>query len=326
MPADLLEKIPEFSADTHLATRVSGGEILQTIAEQVPMFFSGSADLYGSTKNYIKSSGDFGPADWTGRNLWYGIREHAMGALCNGVAYDGIFRASGATFAVFADYVRPSIRLAALAKLPVLYYFTHDSVGVGEDGPTHQPVETCSGLRVIPGLDVLRPADAEEAAGALVAAIQKIDGPSVVLLTRQNVPNINTASAAARREGAFRGGYILRKETGSLDAIILASGSEVQHAIVAAEELGDNVRVVSMPCMERFDRQSAAYREEVLPAACRKRVSIEAGVTGLWWKYVGEQGIPLGIDRFGISAPGDTVMTELGMTSEAVVDAVRGLS
>jgi transketolase len=326
VPEDLLERIPEFPADTNLATRVSGGEILQTIAEQVPMFFSGSADLYGSTKNYIKSSGDFGPADWTGRNLWYGIREHAMGALCNGAAYDGIFRASGATFAVFADYVRPSIRLAALSKLPVLYYFTHDSVGVGEDGPTHQPVETCSGLRVIPGLDVLRPADAEEAAGALVAAVQKIDGPSVVLLTRQNVPNINTASAAARREGAFRGGYILRKETGSLDAIILASGSEVQHAIAAAEELGDNVRVVSMPCMERFDRQSAAYREEVLPAACRKRVSFEAGVTGLWWKYVGEQGIPLGIDRFGISAPGDTVMAELGMTSEAVVNAVQSLS
>ncbi|MEZ5324216.1 MAG: transketolase [Verrucomicrobiales bacterium] len=325
VPEDLLEQVPVFPEDANLATRVSGGEVLQTIAEQVPMFFSGSADLYGSTKNYIKSSGDFGPADWTGRNLWFGIREHAMGALCNGAAYDGIFRASGATFAVFADYLRPSIRLAALSKLPVLYYFTHDSVGVGEDGPTHQPVETCSGLRVIPGLDVLRPADAEETAGALVAAIQKTDGPSVVLLTRQNVPNINTAPAAARREGVIRGGYILRKETGTLDTILIASGSEVQHAIAAAEELGDHVRVVSMPCMERFDRQSAAYREEVLPSACKKRVSIEAGVSGLWWKYVGEQGIPLGIDRFGISAPGDTVMAELGMTSEAVVRAVRSL-
>ena len=325
VPEDLLEQVPVFPEDANLATRVSGGEVLQTIAEQVPMFFSGSADLYGSTKNYIKSSGDFGPADWTGRNLWFGIREHAMGALCNGAAYDGIFRASGATFAVFADYLRPSIRLAALSKLPVLYYFTHDSVGVGEDGPTHQPVETCSGLRVIPGLDVLRPADAEETAGALVAAIQKTDGPSVVLLTRQNVPNINTAPAAARREGVIRGGYILRKETGTLDTILIATGSEVQHAIAAAEELGDHVRVVSMPCMERFDRQSAAYREEVLPSACKKRVSIEAGVSGLWWKYVGEQGIPLGIDRFGISAPGDIVMAELGMTSEAVVRAVRSL-
>lgn len=325
VPEDLLEKIPEFPEDTKMATRASGGEILQTIADNVPMFFSGSADLYGSTKNYIKSSGDFGPNDWTGRNIWFGIREHAMGALCNGAAYDGIFRASGATFAVFADYLRPSIRLAALAKLPVIYYFTHDSVGVGEDGPTHQPVETCSGLRVIPGLDVLRPADAEETAGALAAAVQKTDGPSLVLLTRQNVPNINTSSAAERREGVLRGGYILRKETGSLDAIIIATGSEVQHAIAAAEELGNNVRVVSMPCMERFDRQSASYREEVLPPACKKRVSIEAGVTGLWWKYVGEGGIPLGIDRFGISAPGDTVMAELGMTSAAVADAVRSL-
>ncbi|MGK0184541.1 MAG: transketolase [Verrucomicrobiales bacterium] len=326
VPEDLLEKIPEFPADTNMATRASGGEILQTIADNVPLLFSGSADLYGSTKNYIKSSGDFGPNDWTGRNVWFGIREHAMGALCNGAAYDGIFRASGATFAVFADYVRPSIRLAALAKLPVLYYFTHDSVGVGEDGPTHQPVETCSGLRVIPGLDVLRPADAEETAAALASAVQRIDGPSVILLTRQNVPNINTASAADRREGTLRGGYILRKETGTLDTILLASGSEVQHAIAAAEELGDNVRVVSMPCMERFDRQSASYREKVLPPACKKRVSIEAGVSGLWWKYVGENGIPLGIDRFGISAPGDTVMAELGMTASAVVDAARSLS
>lgn len=325
VPGNLLEQVPEFPAGTHAATRASGGEILQTIAGQVPMFFSGSADLYGSTKNYIKSSGDFGPADWNGRNLWFGIREHAMGAICNGAAYDGMFRASCATFAVFADYVRPSIRLAALAKLPVLYYFTHDSVGVGEDGPTHQPVETCSGLRVIPGLDVLRPADAEETAGSLVAAMQRVDGPSVVLLTRQNVPSLETATAAERREGAIRGAYILRRESGSLDVIIIATGSEVQHAIAAAEQLGDNVRVVSMPCMERFDRQPASYREEVLPASCRKRVSIEAGVSGLWWKYVGDQGLPLGIDRFGISAPGDTVMAELGMTAQAIVDAARSL-
>jgi transketolase len=326
VPDNLLEEVPEFDPEAKLATRAAGGEVLQTIAEHVPLFFSGSADLYGSTKNYIKSSGDFGPGDWTGRNIWFGIREHAMGALCNGAAYDGIFRASGATFAVFTDYLRPSIRLAALSKLPVLYYFTHDSVGVGEDGPTHQPVETVSSLRVMPGIDVIRPADPEETAGALVAALQRIDGPTAVFLTRQSVPNNSSVPAMTRREGVLRGGYILRRETGDLDLIIIATGSEVQHALAAADEIGGSVRVVSMPCMERFDRQDEDYRAEVLPQSCRKRIAIEAGVSGLWWKYVGENGRILGIDRFGISAPGNTVMAELGMTPQAIVDAAASLS
>lgn len=326
LPDDLLEHIPAFAEDAKLATRAAGGEVLQPLADALPLLIGGSADLYGSTKNYLKGAGDFGKDDYSGRNLWFGIREHAMGAILNGLAYDGIFRASGATFAVFADYLRPSIRLAALAKLPVLYVFTHDSIGVGEDGPTHQPVETCSGLRVIPGLDVIRPADPEETAGAFVAGLEKTCGPTMLLLTRQGVPMLNVASVAARREGVVRGGYVLVKETGPLETILLASGSEVQHAVAAAEKLGPGTRVVSMPCMERFDRQEADYRDEVLPPACRKRVAMEAGVSGLWWKYVGDQGQVLGIDRFGISAPGGTAMQQLGMTPEALIDAVRSLA
>lgn len=325
VPTDLLERIPEFAEDYSDATRGAGGAVIQAVAEAVPMFFSGSADLYGSTKNYIKSSGDFGRNDYSGRNVWFGIREHAMGAILNGAAYDGIFRPSGATFAVFADYLRPSIRLAALAHLPVVYIFTHDSVGVGEDGPTHQPVETCSGLRVIPGLDVIRPADAEETAGAFAAAMQRTDGPTMLLLTRQKVPLLNEVAVSKRREGVYRGGYIAVKETGKLAVILLATGSELQHAIAAAKEIGAGARVVSLPCFERFDRQSRDYCEEVLPPACRKRVALEAGVSGLWHKYVGPEGRILAIDRFGLSAPGGTAMKELGMTPEAMVGAVKAL-
>lgn len=326
IPSDLLDQIPEFSSDYSNATRAAGGDVIQAVAKALPSLVTGSADLYGSTKNYIKEAGDFGPQNYAGRNIWYGIREHAMGAISNGIAYDGLFRASCATFAVFADYLRPSIRLAALAKLPVTYILTHDSVGVGEDGPTHQPVETVSGLRVIPGLDVFRPADPEETAGAWAASMQRIDGPSALFLTRQTVPTYNEASVSTRREGAALGGYVLKKETGALDTILLASGSEVEHCMKAAEQLGDGVRVVSMPCMERFDRQSDEYRASVLPSSCTRRVAIEAGVSPLWVKYTGFEGEVLGIDRFGISAPGDIVMAELGMTADHVVKAAQSLA
>jgi transketolase len=205
----------------------------------------------------------------------------------------------------------------------VTYIFTHDSVGVGEDGPTHQPVETVSGLRVIPNLDVIRPGDAEETAGAWAAAMLRTDGPTALVLSRQGVPAIPGLSAKERREGVIRGGYVIRKEQGELTTILMATGSEVQHALQAAETLGDGVRVVSMPCCERFDRQSKDYRESVLPPSCTKRIAIEAGVTGLWWKYVGSEGEVIGIDRFGISAPGGTVMKELGITAESVVAAAK---
>ena len=325
VPENLSELISNFDEDAKLATRAAGGEVLQPIAEAMPMLVSGSADLYGSTKNYIKSASDFEPQNSTseGRNIWFGIREHGMGSIMNGIAYDGIFRASGATFAVFADYLRPSIRLAALAHLPTTYIFTHDSIGVGEDGPTHQPVETVSGLRVIPGLDVIRPADPEETAGAFVGAMQRQDGPTALMLTRQGLPNLNHISPEERRSGTLKGGYIVKKETDQLHTILLASGSEVQHAVVAADQLGAGVRVVSIPCFERFDRQSKEYQEEVIPSSCQKRIAIEAGVSGLWWKYVGDKGQVIGIDRFGISAPGDTVMKELSMTPEAIVEAAK---
>lgn len=325
IPADLTDAIPEFGPDYDDATRSAGGEVIQHVAKLVPQFITGSADLFGSTKNHLNGEGEYSPATPAGRNIWFGIREHAMGAILNGFAYDGMFRASGATFAVFADYLRPSIRLAALSHLPAMYIFTHDSVGVGEDGPTHQPVETCSGLRVIPGLDVIRPADPEETAGAFIGALWRTDGPTALLLTRQKVPAIPNLSARQRREGTLRGGYVVRQESAPLTTILIGTGSELQHALKAADALGAGTRVVSMPCLERFDRQAAAYRESVLPAACTRRVAVEAGVGGLWWKYVGTRGAVVAIDRFGKSAPGDQVMEDLGMTAANVVEAARAL-
>jgi transketolase len=323
VPTDLSAQIPAFAADYKDATRSAGANVINAVAKAMPSFITGSADLFGSTKNYLKDGGDYSAQNPLGRNIWFGIREHAMGAICNGIAYDGIFRASGATFLVFADYLRPSIRLAALAHLPVTYIFTHDSVGVGEDGPTHQPVETVSGLRVIPGLDVIRTGDAEETAGAFVAAMHRTDGPTALILTRQAIPLMNQLSVEERRDGVIRGAYIAKKETAALEMILLASGSELQHAMAAADELGAGVRVVSVPCFERFDRQSPDYIESVLPSGCTKRIAIEAGVSGLWWKYVGLQGKVIGIDRFGISAPGNTVMKELGMTKDSVIAAAK---
>ena len=317
----LLKAVPEYPLEGKSATRNCGGEILNHVAKALPNLVTGSADLFGSTKNYIKDGGDLSRENYSGRNIWFGIREHAMGAICNGIAHDGLFLASGATFLVFADYCRPSIRLAALSRLPVTYIFTHDSVGVGEDGPTHQPVETVSGLRVIPNLDVIRPADVEETAAAFAGAFSRADGPTLLALSRQDLPILGFASAAVRREGTLRGGYVLVRETAPLTAIVIATGSEVQWAVEGARGK-PGVRVVSLPCFERFERQEAAYREEVLPAACTKRIAIEAGVSDLWWKYVGTAGKIIGIDRFGISAPGNTVFKELGITAEAVAKAL----
>ena len=323
--AELSAKIPAFASDSKIATRKAGSDVLQPIAAAMPLAVSGSADLYGSTLNYIAGAKDFTAASFDGRNIRYGIREHAMAAIMNGIAYDGIFHASGATFLVFADYARPSIRIAALSKLPVVYIFTHDSVGVGEDGPTHQPVETVSGLRVIPNLNVIRPADPEETAGAFAAAFSRRNGPTLLALTRQAVPLLSGISVEDRRNGAMKGGYIAQKETGSLHTILMASGSELQHAIAAAKQIGEGVRVVSMPSMDLFEQQTAEYRESVLPSSVRRRVAIEAGVRDLWFRYVGLDGAVIGIDRFGISAPGNVVMEKLGITAQSVVDAAKSL-
>jgi transketolase len=322
---DLLSKIPEFPKDAKLATRKAGSEALQPVAKAMPFLISGSADLHGSTLNYIKDGGDFTRETPAGRNIHFGIREHGMCAIMNGISYHGIFRASGATFLVFTDYCRPAIRLAALSKLPNIYIFTHDSIGVGEDGPTHEPVETVSSVRVMPQIDVIRPADPEETAGAFVAAAQRIDGPTLLALTRQVVPILNEIDVKLRREGVARGGYIAQKEKGKLDLIIMSCGSELQHALAAAKELGDGVRVVSMPCFERFNRETEKYREEVLPKSCRKRVAIEAGVTEIWYQYVGLDGKVIGLHQFGLSAPGAEVMKERGIDAKHVVEAAKSL-
>ena len=327
VPADLMDQVQVFAEDAKVATRAAGSQVINDLAKAMPLLISGSADLHGSTKNYIKEVGDFTADNHAGRNMLFGIREHAMGAIVNGIGYYGIFRPSGATFAVFADYMRPSVRISALTNLPIFHIWTHDSVAVGEDGPTHQPVETVSGLRVIPNLDVIRPADPEETAGAFVAALERTNGPTGLILTRQNVPNLNEISVSDRREGVLKGGYIARKETEELELIILASGSELSVALEAATQLGNSVRVVSMPCMERFDRQDSEYRDAVLPKGFRHRMAVEAGVSDLWRKYVGLEGVVVGIDRFGLSAPGDTVLSELGISVENVVKqaALAGL-
>lgn len=327
--AALFAAIPPVPKDSKIATRKAGQDVLQPLAAVNPLLVGGSADLYGSTLNYIGDlkarDDDFSPARRTGRNIQFGIREHAMCSIMNGIAAHGIFRPSGATFLVFADYCRPPIRLAALSHLPVLYIFTHDSVGVGEDGPTHQPVETVPGLRVIPNLDVIRPADPEETAGAFVAALERTEGPTLLALTRQAVPLLDEVPVQTRREGVLKGGYILKRETAPLELILLSAGSEVQHALAAAKQLGEGTRVVSMPSFSRFERQPAAYKDEVLPRSCRRRVAIEAAVSSTWAPYVGLDGATIGIDRFGLSAPGNAVMTELGMTAEHVVQVARSL-
>lgn len=314
--AELSSKVPAFEADKAMATRAAGEKILNALAHAVPNLVSGSADLHGSTKNYLKDMGDFSRENPAGRNILYGIREHAMGAIMNGFGYHGLFRSSGATFLTFSDYMRPSVRLAALVGLPVFYIWTHDSVGVGEDGPTHQPVETVSALRAIPNLDVIRPADSEEAAAAFCAALAREDGPTALILTRQNVPALDAIPLEVRREGVIKGGYIAKREGANLERILIATGSELQHALAAADKLGDGTRVVSLPCWERFERQSAEYRESVLPSACARRVAIEAGVSHGWHRYVGLAGKTVSIDSFGLSAPGDQVMKHFGIDAD----------
>lgn len=319
---DLLKVIPAYPTSApEIATRKAGADALQHVAAAMPLVVSGSADLHGSTFNYIKDGGDFDARNHSGRNIRFGIREHGMAGIMNGIAYDGIFHASGATFLVFSDYCRPSIRIAALSHLPVIYIFTHDSVGVGEDGPTHQPVETLAALRAIPNLDVIRPGDPAETAGAFAAAFGRKDGPTLLALSRQALPTLREIPEEEARQGVMHGGYIARKEAEDLKLILLSTGSELHLAMQAAEKLGPSVRVVSLPCFERFDRQDATYRESVLPAKCVNRISIEAAVTQPWFRYVGLDGHAVGIDRFGLSAPAGTVMKTLGITVDALVQA-----
>jgi transketolase len=324
-PEEMFKAIPDMAAGAE-ATRVSGAKVIQDIARLVPNYISGSADLHGSTRNYINEGGNFGSGldkTYAGKNLYFGIREHAMGSIMNGFAYHGLWKVSGSTFLVFVDYFRATVRVAALSELnAVSYILTHDSIGVGEDGPTHQPVETVSGLRVIPNLDVYRPADAEETVAAMVHSVTRKDGPTALIFSRQNIVQNSAMDYMERRTGAMKGAYVAKKESGPLELIIMATGSEVPHALDAAADM-PGARVVSMPCMEVFDRQSDDYRESVLPSSCTKRIAMEAGVSGLWYKYASKV---VGVDRFGFSAPGDIVMKELGMTADNLKAQIASMS
>ena len=295
---ELLKLVPEFPADDKSATRASGGKIMNALAKALPYMVTGAADLFGSTKNKLDGAGDFSPSDRGGRNIWFGIREHAMGAISNGIAYCGIFEPSCATFLTFAGYMLGSIRVSALSRLQMQYIFTHDSIGVGMDGPTHQPVEMVSILRCIPRLDVIRPADSEECAAAWAAALARTDGPTALILSRQNLPLLAKVPAQTKRLGTLRGAYIAKKEIGKLEKIVIATGSEVQWAMKAGE-IEATTRVVSMPSMEIFERQSAEYKEEVLPSSCQNRIAIEAGVSLPWYKYAKKV---VATDDFGFSA------------------------
>ncbi|KAI8610266.1 transketolase [Chytriomyces sp. MP71] len=318
-----LAQVPAFPEATEIATRKASESVLQEAAKYDPLLVSGSADLHGSTLNYIKGAGDFSKVDRAGRNFYFGIREFGMGCIVNGIAYHGIFRPSGATFFTFSDFLRPAFRLGALAHLPYFHIFTHDSVGVGEDGPTHQPVETLAAVRAIPNLDVVRPADPEETVGAYAAALENNGGPTLLVLSRQNVPNLNSIPVQTRREGVLKGGYIAVKETAELKVILISAGAELQHAMKAAVSLGPHARVVSLPSFKRFDAQSAEYKESVLPKSVRARVAIEAAVSQSWYKYTGLDGEIIGIDRFGASGPGAQVFAMLGINADSVVAAAN---
>ncbi len=311
---ELLNLIPAFPESDNSAGRASGGAVMNILAKSLPYMVTGSADLFGSTKNYLKDMGDFSPENPAGRNIWFGIREHAMGAICNGIAYYGIFEPSCATFLTFAGYMLGSIRVAALARLPLQYVFTHDSIGVGYDGPTHQPVEMASTLRCIPRLDVVRPADSEECAAAWAMALAKRDGPTALILSRQNLPLIKEVSSDVKRSGTLKGGYILKRESAALEKIIIATGSEVSIAMAAAEGK-PGVRVVSMPCVEQFERQSLEYRDEVLPPSCTDRVAVEAGVSDIWYKYAKRV---VATDDFGFSASEGELYKAFGLTPDKI--------
>jgi len=319
--------LPTFKAGEKIATRAAGGKVLQALSARIPELIGGDADLSSSTRTAVPG-GDFHGPTGAGRNLRFGVREHAMGAIANGMACHGGLRPYTATFFCFSDYMRPPMRLAALSHLPVTFVFTHDSIGLGEDGPTHQPVEHLMALRAMPNLWVVRPGDAEETTAAWCCALRRRHGPTAIVLSRQNLPVLDRGRFAPAA-GLERGGYILAEAPGgAARAILIASGSELCIAVAAHETLAHNgipTRVVSMPCWEAFAAQDAAYREKVLPSHLVARVSIEAGATFGWERFVGTHGIAIGVDRFGASAPAEVVYREYGLTPEAVVRAVQSL-
>ncbi|WP_298991114.1 transketolase [uncultured Pseudokineococcus sp.] len=342
LPEGWTDALPVFPAGKDVATRSASGDVLSALAPVLPELWGGSADLAGSNNTTMDGVSSFVPAgratkkfpgDEGGRTLHFGIREHAMGSILNGITLHGGTRAYGGTFLVFSDYMRPAVRLAALMAVPTIYVWTHDSIGLGEDGPTHQPIEHLAALRAIPGLDVVRPADANETAWAWRGVLERTDRPAGLALTRQKVPTFErgdgaaSGSTLASAEGVLRGAYVLAEaDGGEPDVILVGTGSEVQIAMAAREQLageGVRARVVSMPCREWFDEQDDAYRESVLPAGVRARVSVEAAVAQGWRDVVGDAGRTVSIEHFGASADYETLYREFGLTGEAVAEAAR---
>lgn len=316
LPHGWADSLPMWNAGEKIATRSAAGKVQNVIAGKVPWLLGGDADLGCSTKTLIDGAEDFAGSG-AGRNIRFGVREHAMASICNGLHSHGGIRPYAATFFVFSDYMRPAVRIAAMNGQPVVYIWTHDSIGLGEDGPTHQPVEQLMSLRVIPNLHVVRPADANEAQGAWRYAMERSDGPVALVLSRQNLPVLPGSIS----DEVFRGAYVVQKEQGELKAILIATGSEVSLACDAAGAL-PGVRVVSMPCWEAFEAQNQAYQESILPRGIDARISIEAGATLGWQKWVGQNGATIGLDRFGASAPGPEVYAKLGFTVERIQEAL----
>ena len=335
LPSGLEAALPVFEPGTEIATRAASGKVINAIAKVMPELWGGSADLAESNNTTIEGGGSFVPAKWqvahwtptkAGRILHFGVREHAMGAILNGITLSGHTRVFGGTFLVFSDYMRPAVRLAALMGVPATYVWTHDSVALGEDGPTHQPIEHLTALRAIPNLAVVRPADANETSYAWLEILKRKTAPAGIILTRQNLPVLER-DATSGAANVAKGAYVLQEAAnGKPEVILIATGSEVQFAVEARAELekqGIATRVVSAPCLEWFEEQSASYRESVLPAAVKARVSIEAGLTMGWRKYVGDSGVSIGIDHYGASADYATLYREFGITTEAVVTAAK---
>lgn len=327
LPEKFEEHLPIFDVGEKLATREASSQTIQAISEVVPQFFGGSADLASSNKTLMKQEKDFLPGQYEGRNVWFGVREFAMGTAINGMALHGGIKPFGATFFVFSDYVRPAIRLSALMNVPAMYVFTHDSIAVGEDGPTHEPIEHLASLRAMPNLSVIRPADANETVAAWRLALESKNTPHALVLTRQGLPTIEGTKERAY-EGVKKGAYVISQSKESPEALLLATGSEVSLAIAAQKELEKEnifVNVISMPSWDRFDCQTAEYKERVLPRSITKRLGIEMGSSLGFHKYVGLDGELLTIDRFGASAPGNKVMEEYGFTVTNVIQKVKAM-
>lgn len=328
LPVGWDREIPQFTPDQGpMATRVASGKVLNGLAPRLPELIGGSADLAPSNNTYLNGHGDFERGGYRNRNLHFGIREHAMGVTISGMALHGGTRPFGGTFLVFCDYLRPSIRLACLMKLPVIYVFTHDSIGLGEDGPTHQPIDQLASLRAIPHMTTIRPADANETAVAWRVALEHRDGPVALILTRQGLPILDRSVFPSPNE-LRKGGYVLGQEKGKLQAILIATGSEVSVALEAWKRLSDQglgVRIVNMPSWELFGAQDQAYRDAVLPPETKARLAVEAGSPMGWERYVGMEGDVIAVDGFGASAPGKVVMENYGFTAENIMIRLKAL-